>query len=56
MGHCDVPQKYAKYPNLGGWVRKKGQKYRLLKSGKNSRIRDERIVKLEKLVIKWNYG
>ena len=30
-GHCDVPQKYAKIPKLGQWVKYHRSKYMLLK-------------------------
>ena len=48
-GHCDVPQKYAKNQNLGLCVNQQRCQYRLLKSGNNSFISDERMAQLEYL-------
>ena len=33
-GHCDVPQKYVKNPNLGGQARHQRSLYRLLNNDK----------------------
>merc|ERR1739838_616068 len=55
-GHCNVPQKYAKNPKLGRWVGYQRSQYRLLKSGRESFISDERIAQLEKLGFQWNSG
>ena len=54
-GNCDVTQKYAKNPKLGGWERHQRSQYRMLKSGKKSSISDEKIAKLERLGFKWNH-
>ena len=54
-GHCKVPKKYARNPNLGRWAIYHRSQYRLLKSGKKSSISDERIAQLEKLEYQWNY-
>ena len=54
-GHFDFPQKYAKNPKLEVWVSQQSSQYRLLKVGKKSSISDEKISKLGKLGLQWNY-
>ena len=43
-GHCDVPQKYANNPKLGGLVIHHRSQYRLLNSGKKSFISNMRLI------------
>ena len=45
-GHCDVTQKYA------NWAIQRRHKYRLLKSGKKSFIKNYSIVQLENVEFK----
>ena len=44
--HCGVPQKYAKNPNIGVWMRYQRSQHRLLRSGKKSFISDKKVAKL----------
>ena len=52
-GHCNVPSRYKTNKQLGTWVSKQRQSYRLMTEGKPSPITTERIEKLEKIGFEW---
>lgn len=56
-GHCDVPAKYEKNPQLGNWINNMRQSYKARSSGGTTRPRrgltQERVDKLEALGFRW---
>jgi len=53
-GDCIVPQKYAANPNLGSWVLKQRQQYKLSLRGSKTQITQERIRKLQGIGFVWD--
>lgn len=56
-GHCDVPAKYEKNPQLGNWINNMRQSYKARQTGGTTRPRrgltQERVDKLEALGFRW---
>lgn len=52
-GHCNVPQRYRSNKSLGNWVTTQRSQYRLMKQGKSSHIKQERIGQLESIGFQW---
>ena len=48
-GHCNVPSKYPKNPQLSTWVKCQRRQYKLFKDGKPSNMTTDRIKTLLKL-------
>lgn len=53
-GNCKVPQNYKQNPKLGLFVKNQRTQYKLMKSGKNSSMKSERLRKLEAIGFIWN--
>ena len=52
-GHCDVPQGYSINSSLGTWVSTQRRQYRLMKEGKPSTMKVDKIKALEALGFTW---
>ena len=52
-GDCLVPQGYNDNPKLGSWVHNQRAEYQLMKTGKKSKITEERVEKLEAIDFVW---
>jgi len=53
-GDCNVPKKYEPNPELGRWIDKQRQQYKLFQEGKHSHMTTRRIGMLEGLGFDWN--
>jgi len=52
-GDCLVPKRYPANPQLGAWVNRKREQYKLLKEGKMSHMTQDHIDSLEELGFVW---
>mmetsp|Transcript_21201 Transcript_21201/g.26228 ORF Transcript_21201/g.26228 Transcript_21201/m.26228 type:complete len:121 (+) Transcript_21201:222-584(+) len=52
-GHCIVPDRYSKNPQLGFWVRTQRQSYKKLRQGKHSWLTPDRVRLLEETGFVW---
>jgi len=52
-GHAEVPMRWTENPKLSNWVSKQRHQYKLVTSGKSSRLNQERIQMLNSLGFVW---
>mmetsp|Transcript_2372 Transcript_2372/g.5227 ORF Transcript_2372/g.5227 Transcript_2372/m.5227 type:complete len:105 (-) Transcript_2372:131-445(-) len=53
-GHCIVPQRYEKNPQLGTWVHTQRRQYKLKMDGRKSSMTQEKINLLNNIKFEWD--